>query len=359
MEQDMAEETIRVGVIGAGANTRTKHIPGLKAQEGVEIYGVVNRTRASSEKAAADFGIPNVYDDWQELLEDEEIDAVCIGTWPYMHHPCTLGALEVGKHVLVEARMAMNSDEAREMLAASRDNPHLTTQIVPAPHTLAVDQTMIDMISEGYIGDVVNVRAHLAMGSDFPDPDTPLHWRHDRDLSGNNIMGMGIFYEALMRWLGPASSVQALGQTVVKHRLNADGRRMAISIPDHLDVLCALHSGGTLNYTVTTTAGFSPSFDCWVYGTDGTIHLDSPDITNSLNAGIRVTAGKRGDSGLEEVEIPDEKRGGWRVEEEFINAVRGLEPVTHTNFVDGVKYMEFTDAVQQSMQTGEKVPLPF
>ena len=172
-------------------------------------------------------------------------------------------------------------------------------------------------------------------------------------------MGMGIFYEALMRWLGPASSVQALGQTVVKHRLNADGRRIGISIPDHLDVLCALHCGGTLNYTVTTTAGFSPSFDCWIYGTDGTIHLDSADITNSLNAGIRVMAGRRGDSELAEVDIPAEKRGGWRVEEEFINAIRGLEPVTHTNFVDGVKYMEFTDAVTQSVQTGERVPLPF
>ena len=124
-------------------------------------------------------------------------------------------------------------------------------------------------------------------------------------------------------------------------------------------MLCALHCGGTLNYTVTTTAGFSPSFDCWIYGTDGTIHLDSADITNSLNAGIRVMAGRRGDSELAEVDIPAEKRGGWRVEEEFINAIRGIEPVTHTNFVDGVKYMEFTDAVTQSVQTGERVPLPF
>ena len=225
VEQDMAEDTIRVGIIGAGANTRTRHIPGLKAQEGVEIYGVVNRTRASSEKAAADLDIPNVYEDWQELLEDEEIDAVCIGTWPYMHHPCTIGALEVGKHVLVEARMAMNSDEAREMLAASRDNPHLTTQIVPAPHTLVVDETIIDMISEGYIGDVVNVRAHLAMGSDFPDPDTPLHWRHDRDLSGNNIMGMGIFYEALMRWLGPG--VLRAGPWADRGQASSERRRPA------------------------------------------------------------------------------------------------------------------------------------
>ena len=82
VEQDMAEDTIRVGIIGAGANTRSKHIPGLMAQDEVEVYGVVNRTRASSEKAAGDFGIANVYDDWQDLLDDDEIDAVCIGTCP-------------------------------------------------------------------------------------------------------------------------------------------------------------------------------------------------------------------------------------------------------------------------------------
>jgi hypothetical protein len=46
------------------------------------------------------------------------------------------------------------------------------------------------------------------------------------------------------------------------------------------------------------------------------------------------------------------------VEEEFINAIRGIEPVTHTSFFDGVKYMEFTDAVTMSAQTGQKVQLP-
>ena len=184
----MAEETIRVGIIGAGANTRTRHIPGLKAQEGVEITAVANRTVASGEKAAADFGIPKVYEDWLDVVEDDEIEAVCIGTWPYMHNPCTIAALENGKHVLVEARMAMNSDEAREMLAVSRANPHLVTQIVPAPHTLSVDQTIIDLIAEGYVGDVVNIRALFATGTDFPNYDSPLHWRHDRTLSGNNII---------------------------------------------------------------------------------------------------------------------------------------------------------------------------
>ena len=53
--------------------------------------------------------------------------------------------------------------------------------------------------------------------------------------------------------------------------------------------------------------------------------------------------------------IPKEKRAGWRVEEEFVNAIRGREKVTHTGFEDGVRYMEFTDAVTKSAQTGQAV----
>ena len=48
----------------------------------------------------------------------------------------------------------------------------------------------------------------------------------------------------------------------------------------------------------------------------------------------------------------------WRVEEEFVNAVRGLEAVSHTDFATGVAYMEFTDAVAHSLQSGESVHLP-
>ncbi|MGH7351549.1 MAG: Gfo/Idh/MocA family protein, partial [Candidatus Methylomirabilales bacterium] len=81
----MPNETIRVGIVGAGANTRLKHIPGLRAVPGVEIVSVANRSRDSSERVAREFGIPKVYDNWLELVEADDTDAICIGTWPYLH----------------------------------------------------------------------------------------------------------------------------------------------------------------------------------------------------------------------------------------------------------------------------------
>src|SRR5690606_41397227 len=73
---------------------------------------------------------------------------------------------------------------------------------------------------------------------------------------------------------------------------------------------------------------------------------------------MKLLHGRRGGKGLEELTIDPAKRGGWRVEEEFVNAIRGREPVTHTDFVTGAKYMEWTDAVTASLRSGQAVRLP-
>ena len=72
----MALDTIRVGVVGAGANTRGRHIPGLLAIEGIEVVSVCNRSLDSSERVAAHFGIPRVYRHWWELVAADDSDAI-------------------------------------------------------------------------------------------------------------------------------------------------------------------------------------------------------------------------------------------------------------------------------------------
>jgi len=351
----MANETIKVGFIGAGANTALRHIPGLRAQEGVELVGVANRSLESSQTAADKYEIGEAYPTWLDLVEDPNIDAVCIGTWPYMHSPVTLTAMDNGKHVLCEARMAVNATEARDMLAASVANPDLVTQIVPPPHLMACERFLIELIADGYIGDIVNVNARVFDGSAFPDSDTDAHWRHIRELSGNNVMTTGIWYENLMRLVGTASSVSAIAQVVVPHRRGWDGSRQQMTIPDQLDIIYSLSGGGTVNLSVTTVSGsFTPPTEIWIFGTEGTLRIESAGAREAP----RVTGARRGDDGMAELTVPDDKVGSWRVEEEFINAIRGIEPVTRSNFVDSVKYMEFTDAVQKSWQSGSRIYLP-
>lgn len=348
----MNRQTIRVGVIGAGANTTKFHIPNLNAQKGVEVVSVANRSRASSKKVATDFGIPKIADNWLEIMHDDNVDAICIGTWPYMHAALTIAALEADKHVLCEARMAMNSIEAHAMLEATRMCPHLVAQVVPAPHTLQFDQTIADLIGGGYIGDLITIDARIAGDSHFPQWDSPTAWRHDRDLSGNNIMFMGIWYEAIMRWVGPAKSVQAIAQNVVRYRRRADGSRMAMTIPDHIEVHCLMEQGGQMRLGMSSVVGHVPAVEVYICGTEGTLLLSEKD------GELGLQAGRRQHKKLAPVKIAKKKRGGWRVEEEFINSIRGREIVTHTDFVSGVKYMEWTDAVTKAIRTAETVHLP-
>ena len=97
----------------------------------------------------------------------------------------------------------------------------------------------------------------------------------------------------------------------------------------------------------STVTALAPPSEVWIFGTEGTLRVESD--------ARRVSGGRRGDKALREIPIPAERRIGWRVEEEFVNAIRGREKITHTNFEDGVRYMEFTDAVAKSAASGQAV----
>ncbi len=344
----MANGDVQVGLIGAGRNTLVRHIPGFQKVPGVEIAAVANRSQESGRRVADQFNIPAVYDNWRELLEDESIDAVCIGTWPNMHRTITLAALEAGKHVLCEARMAMSAQEARDMLNASRGHPHLVAQIVPSPLTFRVDNLLQQMISDGYLGDLLSVELQ-SLGPDFVDTDGALHWRHDRDLSGFNVLNMGIWYEAMIRWVGRATRVMAMTRVNAPYRRDENGEMTAVTVPDHVDILCQLANGAQAHMRFSAATGLSPGNDVWLYGSEGTIRLD-----HRLN----VFGGRRGDQQLSGIPNPEEKQAYWRVEEEFVSAIRGQEKISRTPFDVGVHYMEFTEAVTRSAQTGQAVSLP-
>ncbi|HEX9419961.1 MAG TPA: Gfo/Idh/MocA family oxidoreductase, partial [Methylomirabilota bacterium] len=305
----MTNQTIRVGFIGAGANTRLHHLPKLRAQAGVELVAVANRSKESGERVAKEFGVARVHDDWRKVVTAPDVDAICIGTWPYMHCELTLAALEAGKHVLCEARMAMNAAEGRRMLDASRRKPQLVAQLVPAPHTLETDSTMQTMLADGYVGEVQAVELQASQGR-FVDTDGPLHWRHQLSLSGHNILNMGIWYEAMMRWLGPAGRVMAMTKIAVARRKDGAGAWQDVKVPDHVDILATLKHDAVAHLRISAVTGLSPASGVWIFGNEGTLRLEAD--------AKRLWGAKRGDKELREVPVPTSRRVGWRVEEEFV-----------------------------------------
>lgn len=347
----MTSSTLRIGIVGLGANTRLRHVPGLRACPQVEIVAVCNRRSESTAAAAGEFGIPRTFDHWQELVSDPEIDAVVIGTWPYLHCPVTLAAIKNGKHVLCEARMALNATEARQMHEASRQNPHLVCQLVPSPFGLGVHSTVKELIGGGYLGQLREVVV-IATNDGLADAQHPLHWRQAAELSGFNALTMGIVHETVVRWVAEPVRVMAQVAAFTPERLDpSTGMLRRVGTPDSVQVLTTLADGARGIYHVSGVTRFGPGNQIHLYGSDGTIKVE-------LTPQERILVARRGDIELQEIAVSPEKLGGWRVEAEFIGAIRRQNSIEFTDFSAGLSYMEFTEAVARSAATGRAIHLP-
>ncbi len=332
---------LRIGVIGAGGNTRAKHIPGLQAIPGVAVTAVCNRTRESGEKVAKEFGIPTVADNWQQIVESPEIDAICIGTWPNLHAKLTVAALRAGKHVLTEARMARNLAEAELMLAESTLRPKLVAQIVPAPMSLPFDATVGEILAAGKLGVLREVVMVCTNGA-LADPTAPLSWRQDYALSGKNTLMLGIYYEMVLRWLqrDPFSLV-ASSAVFTKERKDAEGLPQPGLIPESLGVLAQYPDGCRMIGHFSGVEMCTPRQEIRLNGTKGALRLDLARGELWLATGGSLAPEKP-------VTIDPAKRGAWRVEADFVESIREKKPVRLTDFTTGVAYMRFTEAVWES-----------
>jgi predicted dehydrogenase len=345
----MRSKSLRIGLIGAGANTRARHIPGFRALPDLEIVAVCNRRPESTAAAAREFAIDRTYEQWQDLIGAPDIDAVVIGTWPYLHCPITLAALESGKHVLTEARLSMNADEAHRMLDASRRHTELVTQVVPSPYGLKGHDVMVELLQSGYLGRLREVYVY-SFNAALADSAAPLSWRQDLALSGYNMLSLGIIHETLLRWLPPPVRVMAQVHAFIPTRIDPQsGVRRAVGTPDSVQVLAVLEDGARAVYQFSGVTPHGQGAGVWLYGTKAVLHYD---LTTD-----RIRGGS-GSEALEEIPIPESKARRWQVEAEFVDSITRQAPVRFTDFATGVAYMEFTEAVARSAQEGTLVELP-
>jgi predicted dehydrogenase len=347
---------LRIGLIGAGANTRLRHIPGLLALPDIQLAAVCNRRPESTSAIAKEFGIPRTSRQWEEIVRAQDIDAIVIGTWPYLHAPITLAALEAGKHVLTEARMSMTAAEAHRMQQAAQDHPKLVTQVVPSPFGLKGHGVMRELIDAGFLGELREVHVR-GCNAALADPATPLSWRQDAALSGFNMLVLGILHETLLRWTPPPVRVLAQVHAHIGSRIDPEsGVRRAVGTPDSVQVLAVLEGGARATYHLSGATPFGQSMEIQLFGTQGALVYDLQQDR------IRGANRERGPAmrldELPEIPIPPEKAGGWRVEAEFVDAIRLGTPIRFADFATGVQYMEFTEAVARSAESGEAVELP-
>ena len=259
--------------------------------------------------------------------------------------------MKAGKHVLTEARMARNAVEARKMFECSQRHANLVAQIVPSPLGLAEYDDIRERIAAGFLGEL---RELVVLGATdiFYNNTKSLHWRQNREISGLNTLALGILHEAALRFAPSPTRVFAQTRICDATRPADDGGTAEATVPDSVQILTELEGGAQGIYHLSGICLFGPGQQIHLFGSRGTIKLE-------FAAETKLWIGQAGDADMQLIEIPADKRGGWRVEAEFVGAIRGEEPVRFTDFETGMKYMEFTEAVHQSAQRARPVNLPF
>ena len=272
---------------------------------------------------------------WADLVALGDIDIVWIGTPPYMHSAVTISALEAGKHVFCQARMSMDLAEAEEMLAAAKRYPHLVTMLCPPPFGMRYDLLVKKLLAENQIGRPHHVRLHSFNGN-YLDPEAPAHWRQRIEISGLHVLTLGIYIEVLQRWLPDITGVFARGKVLQPIRQGYE-----IIIPDLLNVLCSFEDGAEGVLEFSGVSALTPSYRLEIYGTRGKLVYDFTSDS--------VQIGQTGDKELKTIEAEPELVTEWRVENDFIAAVKSKGRIRpQPTFEDGLRYMRVVQAAADS-----------
>ena len=247
-----------VGIIGLGIGRA--HIRAFLAN-GCRVIGLCQRDEAAVRRVAAQYGIDGVFTRWQDLVERARPDILVIATPPRLHRDIALAAFAAGAHVLCEKPLAMNRDEAREMVDAAARHRRVAMTCFNWRFTVAM-QEMHRRMTGGFVGRVFHVSGRWLAGF-AADEKAPVTWRMDREQAGHGAMGdMGVHLVDLVRWnVGEIASVCA---------------RMGVAYPDrsaddHCSLVARLTSGALVTCDISRVARGTSEHGLQVFGSRGAL----------------------------------------------------------------------------------------
>ncbi len=258
------------GVMGAGGIAYV-FCNGMRFTDTGQILAVASRTQERIDRLAGDFGIHRQYNDYADLLTDDDIDAVYIATIHPLHAEWAIKCAEAGKHLLVEKPISMNHAEAAAMVNAARENDvFLMEAFMYRCHPQIAK--MVELIQDGTIGDVQAIRATFGYRSGF-NPQSRIY---NREMGGGGILDIGCYTASMARKVaGAAANELFLNPISVK----ANGKVGPTGV-DHI-------AAATLKFENDIIAEIVCAVECnygsnvIIYGTEGTLTIPNPWLPSS------------------------------------------------------------------------------
>jgi predicted dehydrogenase len=269
---------ISIGIMGCGSIAKYRHAPEFDSNPDSRIAGFYDPKGDRAQELAREYGV-KVYENPEDMLSDDSIDAICVATSNDMHAPLSIQALKAGKHVLCEKPMATSVEEAEEMIATAKECGKFlmighNQRLAPA-HMRAKE-----ILKSGELGRILTFRTAFGHGGpEFWSADKGLHtWFFRRKDAFIGAMGdLGVHKADLIRWIidDEIDEVKAYVTTVDKK--NDKGE--LIEVDDN--AIAALRSKTGITGTLTASWTYYGDEDnsTVLYCSNGVMRIyDNPDF---------------------------------------------------------------------------------
>lgn len=354
---------IKIAIIGVG-NISECHIKGYMNNPDAELYAFCDLDSGRLHEMGEKYGVTRLFTDFNEMLALKEIDAVSVCTWNSSHAPCTIAALNAGKHVLCEKPMAINAAEGQAMKEAADKNNKLL--MIGFVRRFGEDCLLVeDLAQSGEIGEIYYGKAQYLRRNGNPGG-----WFGDKARSGGGpLVDLGVHVIDLTRYLmGNRKPVSVYGAAYQKlfDRPHIKAQKGYLSTTKTDKPICDVEdlALGIIRYDNGSTVFIETSFSLDVKSDSGKIELYSDKGGVTINPDVTLTKDRGGHMTNQEFASPTSlypvKTGldGLFAKEidHFVDCVKtGRE--CRCPAEDGIEVMKILDALYKSAETGHEVVL--
>ncbi|GAA0372029.1 Gfo/Idh/MocA family protein [Bacillus horti] len=277
----------KVGIIGTGFGAKV-HAPIFSHHPQFEVKAIASVARGNVNDIKEMTGIEQIYTNWREMIEEEDLDLVSIASAPYLHHEMTLAAFEAGNHVLCEKPMAFNADESLAMIKA-RDKANKLGLINFEWRYLPARLKVKEILAHQKLGKVLHIQYNCIFPGYESSISTSRGWLGQEDKGGGFLGAIGShMLDTLMWWTGEKiSSVYGQLHTYVPQNLQAPAdERELRTADDSFQVLGSFSNGTSLQMNLISTARHALGWRLEIVGTEGTLVMtDDQEVLLGENQG--------------------------------------------------------------------------
>ena len=250
---------VRWGILGASNFALTKMVPALLKSDSVELVGIASRDPHKAQHRIDQAGILRLYDSYEALLADPQIEVVYNPLPNHLHVPWSIKALEAGKHVLCEKPVGLTEADARCLLEVARAHPKLKVMEGFRYRHRPQWRYAKEMVEHGQIGDLRTIQSFFSY-SNLDETNI----RNQAEIGGGGLMDIGCYSISLSRFIFGYEPQRVLGIIDSDPEFKTD--RVTSGVLDF--------GKGTATFTCSTQV--APYQRVNILGSEGRIEIEIP-----------------------------------------------------------------------------------